>query len=361
MWHSHQDIESAVCRLKCGNDEDELNKCDKGTAFLISKNRVLTATHNIIRYLNDPTTSIILEFLNIHSEIEERKAIPISSHVNNAVIILEFDKPIEKAYLQFSDCDINHDEDFETFGYPAVKWSAGQWVKNKVSRVMGSEVFNPFDWNIDLNHQTPISDFSGLSGAPLIVDGKLVGVLLAESLEKGSAISLGAIGGSNFFHILKEKEIDVHEYIDPYLHELDDNQYKDFLFVEKLEAAQIFLHEMCQTEFYHAEILSNMVKSKDIKNEKREFQRIRNDVRSYWYTKYQGYSDEDYGASLLSSVYEQIEKYSETNLKSLTLDASLYAKKGMLHQWAEECKVGWVKNYEKSLIKYRSQKSGGIK
>lgn len=355
MWHSVQDIESSVCRIICGVEDDD--EVDKGTAFLIAKNRVLTATHNINRYLNDKSTPIILEFLNLHSEPEKRKAIPISSE-NKAVIILEFEENIEKAYLQFSDCDINPDEDFETYGYPVIKWSHGQWIKNKVSRVIGNEVFNPYDWNIDLNHQTPIKDFSGLSGSPLIVGGKLAGVLLTESLEQGNAISLGAIGSSNFFDLLKEKEIHVHESVDPYLHEVDENQYKDFIFVEKLEAAQISLHEICQTEFYHAEILSNMVKSKDINNEKRELQRIRNNVRSYWFTKYQSYTDEEHGSLLLSSVYEQIEKYSETDLKSPTLDASLYAKKGMLHQWAEECKVGWVKNYESNLVEFRKKREG---
>lgn len=353
MWHSIKDIESSVCRIVCGVEDDD--EVDKGTAFLIAKNKVLTATHNINRHLNDTSTPIILEFLNLHSEREIRKAVPISSE-NNAVIILEFEENIESTYLQFSDCDINPDDDFETYGYPVVKWSPGQWIKNKVSRVMSGEVFNPYDWNVDLHHQMPIKDFSGLSGSPLLVGGKLVGVLLTESTAQGNAISLGAIGSSNFFDLLEEKEIQVHENVDPYLHELDENQYKDFIFVEKLEAAQISLHEICQTEFYHAEILSSMVKSKDLIKEKRELQRLRNNVRSYWFTKYQSYSDEEKGSLLLSSVYEQIEKYSETDLKSPTLNTSLYAKKGMLHQWAEECKVGWVKDFKRNLVKFREKK-----
>ncbi|GAB6992135.1 trypsin-like serine peptidase [Paenibacillus pini] len=354
MWHNQRDVMSSVCRLTCGLDDD----LDKGTAFLISSNSVLTATHNIKRHLQNNSVDITLEFLNIGKEREVRKALPISINVESSVVILEFDSPINQSYLRFSDFEVDSGDDFETFGYPTVKWSAGQWVQNKISRVMGDAVFNPFDWNIDLSHQTQIADFSGLSGAPLLVDGKLVGVLLTEAMEKGKAISLGAIGISNFVNVLNEKEIEIYEYVDPYLYELDEDQYKDFVFVEKLEAALIVQHELCQTEFFHAEILSNAVKSKAVKSEMKELVRLRNDVRSFWHSKYLGYQDENSGAALLSSVYDQIEKYAETTLSSKVIPTSLYAKKGMLHQWADDCKIGWVKSYERNLVQFRLAKGG---
>ncbi|MEK4476309.1 trypsin-like peptidase domain-containing protein [Paenibacillus sp. FSL R7-0048] len=352
MLHSAKEISSSVCRLTCG-PEDCL---DKGTAFLISPSKVITATHNIKNHLNDGSIAIVLEFLNIGSERNVRRALPVTREVTDAVVVLELDSPVNHSHLRFSDFEVGAGDDYSTFGYPTVKWSSGQWVGNKISRVIGEEEFNSYDWNIDLSHQTPISDFSGLSGAPLMVDGRLVGVFITEAMEKGKAISLGAIGVSKFEKVLSDNHIDIHEYIDPYFYELEEDYYKDFVFVEKLEAAQIFEHQLCQTEFFHAEMLSNAVKSKSVKSEIKELARLQNDVRSYWHSKHLGYNDENNGAVLLSSVYEKIELMADSALLSKNLSASLYAKKGMLHQWSDNCKIGWVKNYEENLRLYRLRK-----
>lgn len=354
MWHTKSNVEFSVCRLICGKDD---NDCDKGTAFLISPKRVLTATHNIVRYIEDNATNITLEFLNINNERDVRHAIPIQTSTVGPVIVLELDNPVDKAYLTFSSYPIETDDEFETFGYPAVKWSTGQWTRNKISRILENDVYNPYDWNIDLDHQSKIEDFSGLSGAPLLVDGQLVGVLLTEALEKGKAISLGAVGLSKFSGLLEELEIETYEYIDPYEYQPNEGDYKDFVFIEKLEAAQILQHEICQKEFYHAEILTNIVKSKSVKKEVNELNRLKEDIRGLWHTKYVGYKDEHDGSSLLSSVYERVEDH-HINSLSTGINISLYAKKGILHQWADECKVGWVKNYERNLIEYRKAKGG---
>ncbi|MGP4105487.1 hypothetical protein [Virgibacillus sp. L01] len=43
---SHKIVEKAVCRLTCGEGDD----CDKATAFLISPDLAVTATHAIEEY-----------------------------------------------------------------------------------------------------------------------------------------------------------------------------------------------------------------------------------------------------------------------------------------------------------------------
>jgi hypothetical protein len=86
-----------------------------------------------------------------------------------------------------------------------------------------------------------------------------------------------------------------------------------------------------------------------------ELNSFKEDIRSLWYSKYIRYKDENDGADLLSSVYERVEDNNKNSL-STGLNISLFAKKGILHQWAEECKVGWVKNFERNLIEYRKAK-----
>jgi hypothetical protein len=355
MWHSKESVECSVCRITCGQQQE----LDKGTAFLISPNRVITATHNINKYLKDNSSSITLEFLNLSSEPVLRKAAPLRSEINSPITILELDKPVDQAYLTFSNYMVGSDEQFMTFGYPVVKWNAGQWLGHKISRVLDDNVVNPYDWNIDLDHQSNIEDFSGLSGAPVLVDGQLVGIMLTEAMENGKAISLGAIGVKRFAELLAHFEIEIIEFVDPYLYQPTEEEYKDFVFVEKLESANIFDHEMCQKEFFNAEIITSMIKSRSVKRELNELNELKANILSLWHTKFVRYKDEQDGTDLLSSVYERIEDH-HTSTLSTGIKINLYAKKGILHQWAEECKVGWVKNYHQKLIEYRKAKRGRL-
>ncbi|MEC0228747.1 ABC-three component system protein [Paenibacillus alba] len=357
MRNQLEKFEKSVCRLSCGEGKD----IDRGTAFLISTNQVVTATHNISNYL-DEGMPILLEFLNLSSlEPITRTAVPVVPKPTDAITFLYFDEPLESKdiHLCFSNYEINHGDFFQTYGYPTVKWDVGQWTNNKVSRFMGDHVYNLYDWNIDLDHNSNIKDFSGLSGAPLFINGYLVGVVLAESMENHEAISLGAISCSKFSCLLSDLGLEMKEIDEHLIFEPEDKDYVDYTFIEKLESAKIFETSMCQKEFYNAEILQSMVESKGVKSEVQAFYTLKENVHSVWHTKYIGYKDTEDGSELLSKVYERIEDLDSKILES-DKRITLYAKKGMLHQLAEECRVGWVKNYQQRLSDYRLVKGDGL-
>lgn len=350
----HITIVKSVSRVICGNKGEQ---GERGTAFLISPTKAVTATHVIDSYFEE-NSPIRLEFLNINDCVCCREAKPINNlnGLKSPITILTFDEPINSECLEFVNYEIIDLDEYETFGYPVVKWEMGQWIRHKVSRKINESMMKPFDWDIDLNHDSKIEDFSGLSGAPLVINGYLCGVLLAEATANKKAISLGAISISKFKSELESVGINTTEketFDDTNIIEQPIGQnYEEYTFIQKLESANIFEHEMCQTEFYNAEILKRVVESKNIEKEVLSLQKLKGKIHSIWHTKYISYKDPDDGSLLLSNVYERIEDL-DSELLAADRKVSLYAKKGMLHQLSDECKVGWVKNYKQKLEEYR--------
>lgn len=135
------------------------------------------------------------------------------------------------------------------------------------------------------------------------------------------------------------------------LDDLDEIDYNDCIFIKKLESANIYEHDMCKKEFFNAEILKSSIESKNNKEDTKMFKNLTNKIYSVWNTQYIRYRDTMDGIILLANVYERVEDLDSTTLKARE-DISMIAKKGILHQLADECKVGWVKNYNERLEQY---------
>ncbi|MED3891440.1 hypothetical protein P4601_16135 [Peribacillus frigoritolerans] len=355
---AYKDVEKLVCRLTCGEGES----CSKATAFLISNNRVITATH-AIKNFHMSNHDIVLEFLNLGGTPITRKAIPLDLDPS-PITILELEENIENAYyINFCDYKVEKDDMYEIFGYPVAKWGVGDWIKSNVTRRITNEMAQPYDWDIDLNHNSNIEDFEGLSGSPLFVNTKLVGVILTETLANGKAIALGSISVQIINDILVKAGINIEQSLDYDMYEVYELEegidYSDCLFVAKLESANIFDHEDCQQEFFNAEIAKSSIESMDTLIEIKKFTMMKNNIRGVWKTLHRPYKNESDGNELLSLVYQRVEDLSETTLKG-DGNLSLMVKKGILHQLSDECKVGWVKDYSKRVKDYLIEKEKNI-
>ncbi|MEK3717414.1 hypothetical protein [Paenibacillus sp. FSL R7-0333] len=351
--------EKAVGRLICGDDEVK----DRATVFLISPTRAVTARHAINEYYLEGK-EIILEFFNITNQVIERKGEPLeaSEDTNMPISILELNEPIHcNLYLNFSNFQIQKDNIYETYGYPVARWDMGHFTKNNVSRIVSNDMTRPYDWDIDLNYDANMADFSGLSGAPLFVEGKLVGVVLTESQTNGRVISLGSVSVQRLSEALLKLDIPVEEPIPEFsmgeIYEIDEGiDFSESMFIMKLESAGIFDHEDCQQEFFNAEIVSSSIVSRGFSFEVKEFAMLKENVKSIWKTQHRPYKEENDGNELLAKVYERVEDLNNSTLKT-NIDIPLLVKKGILHQLSDECKVGWVKNYKTRLISYISERS----
>lgn len=137
------------------------------------------------------------------------------------------------------------------------------------------------------------------------------------------------------------------------LEDVDIGSYDDMLFVKKLENAKIELIDGCKRDFFNAEFSEYIINSKGDPERVRILNNLKRKVYSFWETQYRRYQDDTDGTDLLTRTYERIEDADTTALSCTPLpEVSLMAKKGMLHQWAEECSIGWLKDYKSKLEAY---------
>ena len=137
------------------------------------------------------------------------------------------------------------------------------------------------------------------------------------------------------------------------LGEIEPDDYKEMIFVKKLENAKINMIDGCKRDFYNAEFAEYAIKSKGNMENIRMLENLKQKVYGFWETQFRRYANEEDGNDLMTRVYERIEDADTNALSASTLpEVSLGAKKGMLHQWAEDCSIGWLKDYREKLKLY---------
>lgn len=153
-----------------------------------------------------------------------------------------------------------------------------------------------------------------------------------------------------------EEKRKIHEEIIVMLSEIDAEQYKDMIFIKKLESANITYLDGCKRDYFNAELVEHTVQSKGDPEKIHLLNNLKQKVFSLWETQYLRYSDESDGKELLARTYERIEDKDATTLNCPSIpEVSLLSKKGMLHQWAEECSIGWLRDYKQKLEEYMSK------
>ncbi|WP_336129415.1 ABC-three component system protein [Mesoflavibacter sp. CH_XMU1422-2] len=129
--------------------------------------------------------------------------------------------------------------------------------------------------------------------------------------------------------------------------------FSDKLFTLKLKSANINEHlDVFNKQFFNAEILTKEVESRNIQNELKELKSLRSVLNEVWLTQYMLYDDEFDGNRLLAIVNKRIEDLNDKDILKTKLDISSSEKKGIMHQLADECTVGWVKNYKERLKEF---------
>lgn len=128
--------------------------------------------------------------------------------------------------------------------------------------------------------------------------------------------------------------------------------YTDSTFISKLKSANINEHiKNYETQFFNAEILEKTVKSKGVEKHEKELDSLKLNIHDLWLTQYTKLAENEDGNKLIGSVNERIEDLNDSVLKT-SLEISILEKKGILHQFADNCEVGWVKNYKDKLVSY---------
>ena len=135
------------------------------------------------------------------------------------------------------------------------------------------------------------------------------------------------------------------------LNDFSDISYDDCIFVKMLESANIFDTAEYKNDFFNAEIVKQKIVSKGQSKELLMYKQLLSKLKSIWGTQYNIHKHATDGQDLLNNTYLRVEDLDTTALAASD-DINLLAKKGMLHQLADEKQIGWVENYLKVLEKY---------
>lgn len=122
-------------------------------------------------------------------------------------------------------------------------------------------------------------------------------------------------------------------------------QYKDAVFVKKLEAAGVKQHRAARTAFYNFELLRTALTEGGNAKELDELESLQEKVLDLWEGEFNGRDESSLGKAFYSAVEQLIEQESEGQLKT-SLAATPIHKKGAVHYWSDLCEAGWTSNHK---------------
>ena len=184
----NSDISNAIPRLVCGERT--------ATAFMVSDTIAITATHALAEFFDGERPVKLFFTVDNHvEEVDAEPIIPSEECRNQHIIALRLTlavrgvKPIKCIDFRF-----NTPLTCQTYGYPPVRRVEGTLVELCVKQEQYAEDYRLLrsNWNIDLSKQDDIKDYSGVSGAPLMLGDCAVAVLLQQVREGGEASRLSA-------------------------------------------------------------------------------------------------------------------------------------------------------------------------
>lgn len=190
-------LSDTVFRVKCG----DIN----GTAFLINKSIAITAFHVVKKYDTNKIELMIgeevLSNAILHESIKE-------DYKKKDIALLSLEKEISRAkYLSFASVEkITAGSEWLSRGFPACKQYTGENIIKGSGYTVNQQLNSLKNYKIDieLNHALKWGSYAGMSGAPLIINEIVVGVINTELIESEASKEMYAISVKNFSDLLVE-------------------------------------------------------------------------------------------------------------------------------------------------------------
>lgn len=194
----------AVAKLTCGEHD--------GTAFLVSGDIAITATHCILEYI-DGDAEIVLTFFNIVGKDKFPVKATLVSEFNSPLAVLKLTKTLETQYLQLG-CyldQMRRNTEVVSYGYPVVEGVDGYPVDLYINDYLNPNTMNEYDISLLISEKSKIADYSGMSGSPVLYREHVVGILIEERMETsesgGHATGLKLISNYKMKKCLENNEI----------------------------------------------------------------------------------------------------------------------------------------------------------
>jgi hypothetical protein len=178
-------FEFGTLRINCG---DEF-----GSGFIVAKNQILTARHVIIDHITDDAPiNLFYREKDTDPIVEVPGSLTFDDEdLDIAIIAFEGDS-FEQMGIPLYLTWIRYNQEWETFGFPYSKSGAGGRFYGTITN------FNrdlPYDITLFCKDIQPNFDYSGLSGSPLIINGKAVGFTTWSTVRGLGAVSVQKVHG----------------------------------------------------------------------------------------------------------------------------------------------------------------------
>jgi len=171
-------IKAATCRVACGTES--------GTGWLIGPDRVLTARHCVLACIEDGQP-VELFFPGAGDSFIAGKIVAQSEDWDACLLSLEATTAAEP--LSFSLELPREGENWQTFGYPQSKATLGHRLSGNIAQVLETPKLKiDLDLSIDTNVALP--DYRGMSGAAVVCEGAVVGMVRLKVGGTVAALSL---------------------------------------------------------------------------------------------------------------------------------------------------------------------------
>lgn len=158
-------IPSITCKVECGTE--------RGTAFFVDTNRLLTAYHVVGSALNGNPIYVEIKGMNYESEL-----IIVKPGKDIAILKLK-DETVNHEYGSLLSMPIEPKTHFRFWGYPnsLIGQAVGQSVKIRVDETYVA-LKGDFDAYAVFEDEKHLSEYSGFSGSPVYTDSdKIIGVV----------------------------------------------------------------------------------------------------------------------------------------------------------------------------------------
>jgi len=188
-------IRAATCATKCGDEH--------GTGFLIDQGKVMVARHAVLKALTD-SEAIELTFQVKDVDVVLNALIVAESEALD-VCLLVFAPTTEMKPLAIDRKMPRDGTEWRSFGFPRGKIAIGHRVFGRVSHTLPTPKLK-MDMDLSVDPSVTLQDYSGLSGAPLVIDDSVVGMI---RLKVDGTI--GAISMHSLEEFLEEEGIETAE------------------------------------------------------------------------------------------------------------------------------------------------------
>ena len=196
------DLSEIVFKIECGTK--------KGTGFVISKNRALTAFHVVTESEGNEIICTDNSGKKVKANLSDKVT---ESYKKLDVALLELDTQPTDEYSFTDYSEIKSGTYWTSRGFPLAKEITGDNVLFGDSNIVNQQLItlrnNKID--IELEHSKKLSTYSGYSGSPLVINGSIAGIINKELLENGESKELTALSIKHFKELLINEGVEVKE------------------------------------------------------------------------------------------------------------------------------------------------------